>query len=48
MNNKIKKINLSESENKNLVAKGASVRHETLSKGFIIESSKSKNATNNR
>ena len=48
MNNKIKKINLSESENTNFVAKGSLMKNEKLLKRFKIERSKNKNATNNR
>ena len=48
MYNKIKKINLSESENKNFVAKGSLMKNEKFLKRFKIERSKNKNATNNR
>lgn len=41
MNNKIKKINLSESENKNFVAKGSLMKNEKFLKRFKIERSKS-------
>lgn len=48
MKNKFTKINLSESENKNFVAKGSLMKNEKFLKRFKIERSKNKNATNNR
>ena len=41
MKNKFKKINLSESENKNYVAKGSLMKKEKFFKRFKIERSKS-------